>query len=742
MKSSSLPTTPIRYRPLAERSARHRIPAFLKMLAGSWMVGWAILNPAVAAILPNGFTESLVASGLSGPTAMEFAPDGRLFVCQQGGHLRVIKNGSLLATPFVTVTVNSVGERGLLGVAFDPNFTVNHYVYVYYTATTPAIHNRVSRFTANGDVAVAGSEVVLLDLNNLSGASNHNGGGIHFGSDGKLYVAAGDNANSANAQTLGNLLGKILRLNSDGTIPTDNPFYSTATGVNRAIWAMGLRNPFTFAVQPGTGRIFINDVGEVTWEEINDAVAGANYGWPNCEGFCSPANPSYRDPIFRYAHASGNSSGYCIAGGTFYNPATIQFPSTNVGVYFFADYVNGWIRRLDPAQGNQVSAFATGISSPVDLKVGADGRLYYLARGSGAVYAISSIASQSPQITQHPVDQSAMAGQSATFAAAASGTAPLAYRWQRNGTWISGATSNSYTLTSASAGDDGIGFRCAVTNVSGAVTSNPAYLDITSDSQPAVTITAPTNGTRYSAGATISYAGAAIDPEDGALPASAYSWTIVFHHGTHTHPFLGPINGVTNGSFVIPTQGETAANVWYRIHLAVSDSGGQIQTNFVDVLPLTANVSITTSPHGLQVTLDGQPLTPPVSVAGVVGMSRTLGVISPQALTGTNYTFTSWSDGGPATHGLIWPTTNTVFTAAYQVVPVDSIRIESLNRTPAGQVQLRLQASAGQMLVVQASTNLQSWIDLGTLESLGEPVEFVDAGATNRQFRYYRAKQF
>ena len=148
-----------------------------------------------AASLPSGFNETLVASGLASPTAMQFAPDGRLFVAEQGGRLRVIKNGTLLSTPFVTLNVSSVGERGLLGVAFHPNFASNQYVYVYYTATTPAMHNRISRFTANGDVAVAGSEVVILELDNLSNATNHNGGAIAFGPDGKLYAAVGENAN-------------------------------------------------------------------------------------------------------------------------------------------------------------------------------------------------------------------------------------------------------------------------------------------------------------------------------------------------------------------------------------------------------------------------------------------------------------------------------------------------------------------------------------------------------------------
>src|SRR5687767_2129522 len=148
----------------------------------------------IAATIPAGFTETLVASGLSSPTAMQFAPDGRLFVCEQGGRLRVITSaGVLLTTPFLTLSVNSAGERGLLGVAFDPSFSTNPYVYVYYTVpdtqTTPAVpaHNRISRFTANGNVAVAGSEVVLLELDNLSTATNHNGGALAFGADGKLY---------------------------------------------------------------------------------------------------------------------------------------------------------------------------------------------------------------------------------------------------------------------------------------------------------------------------------------------------------------------------------------------------------------------------------------------------------------------------------------------------------------------------------------------------------------------------
>ncbi len=351
-----------------------------------------------AATLPAGFTEAQVGSNVgSSPTAMAFAPDGRLFVCLQGGQLRVIKNGALLAAPFITLTVTSDGERGLLGVAFDPNFSANNFVYLYYTTSTLPVHNRVSRFTANGDVAVAGSETVLLDLDNLSSATNHNGGAIHFGPDGKLYIGVGENANGSNAQTLGNLLGKMLRINTDGTIPADNPFVNTATGVNRAIWALGLRNPYTFAFQPGTGRLFIDDVGQSTWEEIDDGVVGSNYGWPITEG--PTTDPRFRSPIFSYGHGTSSTTGCAIIGGAFYNPAVSQFPASYVGKYFFADLCSGWIRLLDPSN-NSASDFASGIATPVGLALGPDGYLYYLAQGNGGqVFKISAIASQALDVS-------------------------------------------------------------------------------------------------------------------------------------------------------------------------------------------------------------------------------------------------------------------------------------------------------------------------------------------------------
>jgi glucose/arabinose dehydrogenase len=625
-----------------------------------------VTEVTAAATVPAAFTDEVFVSGLNNPTAMEFAPDGRLFVAQQGGQLRVAQsNGTLLSAPFVTLTVSSAGERGLLGVTFDPSFATNNFVYVYYTATTPAIHNRVSRFTANGNVAVAGSELQLVNLENLSSATNHNGGAIHFGPDGKLFIAVGENANGANAQTLNNRLGKMLRVNADGTIPTDNPFFTMASGNNRAIWALGLRNPFTFTFQRTTGRMFINDVGEVTWEEIDDGIAGSNYGWPTTEG--PTTDPRFRAPLFAYRHSGGTPTGCAITGGAFYNPPTATFPSSFVGKYFYADFCSGFIRVFDPAAGTD-AAFATGVSSPVDLKVGNDGSLYYLARGAGTVGRIRpSGASQPPQITTHPQSQTRAVGQSVTFTVAASGTAPLSFQWQRNGANIAGATSASFTISSVATSDNGAMFRAVVTNAFGTATSNAATLTVTSNQPPTATITAPAAGTIYSGGQTINFSGTGNDPETGALPASAFTWRVDFHHDTHFHPHMPDTTGITSGSFTVPTQGEVSANVWFRIHLTVRDPAGLTTSIFRDVLPRTSTITLATNPAGLQVTLDGQPVTTPLSVTSVVGIVRALGVVSPQTSGANTFTFVSWSDGGAASHNISTPATNTTFTATYQL---------------------------------------------------------------------------
>jgi glucose/arabinose dehydrogenase len=324
--------------------------------------------------------------GLSDATAFAQAPDGRLFVCEQGGTLRVEKNGQLLATPFHTFTVDGSGERGLLGVAFDPNFASNGLVYAYHTTLESGTHNRISRLVASGDVST-GVATPILDLPTLSSAANHNGGHISFGTDGKLYAGVGDNADGAQSQDLNNPLGKMLRLDSDGSVPPDNPFVATSTGLGRYVWAYGLRNPFSFAFEPGTGRLFINDVGQDTWEEIDLGAPGANYGWPDSEG-PDRVTAGITGPLFAYKHGAVNPSGpggfftgIAITGAAFY-PGGGPFPASYRGNYFFGDLGKSFIARLDPANDNAAYAFASISDNPVDMLVGTDGALYVLGRTS------------------------------------------------------------------------------------------------------------------------------------------------------------------------------------------------------------------------------------------------------------------------------------------------------------------------------------------------------------------------
>ncbi len=198
--------------------------------------------------VPNGFTrnENFV-TGLSSATAFTQLPDGRLLIAQQGGALLVRQaNGTAIGT-MLTASVDSQGERGLLGVTPHPNFASNGFIYIYYTTAQTA---RTTASAASRSAATPpGSELVLVNLPSLSSATNHNGGAPHFGSDGKLYAAVGDNANGANAPDLNAPLGKMLRFNDDGTIPGDNPFCTTQGDIKCAVWARGLRNPFTFAVR-------------------------------------------------------------------------------------------------------------------------------------------------------------------------------------------------------------------------------------------------------------------------------------------------------------------------------------------------------------------------------------------------------------------------------------------------------------------------------------------------------------
>lgn len=322
-------------------------------------------------------------------TAMDQAPDGRWFVAEQGGTVRVLgPDGTLRPVPFMRLAdVDDEGERGLIGLALHPDFARNGWVYLHHTARVAGgSRNRVIRLTAAGDVADGSAPLTVLELPLLGERTNHNGGAIRFATDGRLLIGVGENAVPARAQDPDSPFGKLLRLRDDGGVPDDNPRAGAGTGLGRLVWASGLRNPFSFAVDPASGAVHVNDVGRQAWEEINLVRAGANFGWPAAEGF-DGLLPGHDAPRFAYGHGPASPPGSgpggflvggSIAGGAF-QPAGSGFPAAFDGHYYFADFVAGFVARLDPRTG-QASSVAQPRHEPVDLRFGRDGALYVLGR--------------------------------------------------------------------------------------------------------------------------------------------------------------------------------------------------------------------------------------------------------------------------------------------------------------------------------------------------------------------------
>jgi glucose/arabinose dehydrogenase len=569
--------------------------SFVQRLAGLLLASSAFV--AWGASVPTGFVDTQVASGLTSPTSMSVLPDGRVLVVQQDGVIRMIKNDALLAAAFHTVpNVDASNEHGCLGVVPDPSFASNKFVYLYCTIKVGADdRNRILRVTEANDRVVAGSEQVVFELPNVpAGNKWHMGGAMRFGSDGKLYVAVGNHednqvspASASNSQKVSSAFGKILRINADGTVPTDNPFFNTA-GAYKAVWALGLRNPFVLDIQPGTGTVAIGDVGQGTWEEINRGQAGANYGWPAAEGTTTQAG--YTNPLYAYQHQNG----YCAISGTqFYNPTTNQFPTSYAGKLFFADFCKGDIRYIDPANPAVASTLASGITNPTNIGLSPTGSLYYLDRnqatgvpvpGAAKVGKISFTGQQVPNIAQQPQSQTVYVGTAATFSVLADGA--TAYQWQRNGSNIAGATASSYTLAATAVTDTGAQFRVLVSNSFGSVPSNAATLTVTTNRPPVPRIDTPLATAGYSPGDVIAYSGSATDPEDGTLAPGSLTWTVELKHDTHAHQFVTARTG-SSGSFTVPADDADLANVWLRVTLTARDASGVTTTVFRDLYPRT-----------------------------------------------------------------------------------------------------------------------------------------------------------
>ena len=672
-----------------------------KLLAVSLLAfSFLDLNHTQAQVFQQGFSQVYVAGGFTQPTTFAIAPDGRFFIVQQNGIVKVLKNGSILPQPFTNMTVCQGGERGLLGIALDPQFDINNYVYMYYTIPGCAF-NRVSRFLASGDTMVPGSEEILLDLDTLI-AVNHGGGHLEFGPDGKLYIATGENERPYLAQNLDSYLGKILRINPDGTTPVDNPFPAATKRKN--VYHYGLRNPFTFEFQPGTGRMFVNDVGDTTWEEINDgSIPGSNFGWPIHEGHTT--DTQFVDPLYVYEHGTGDSLGCAVTGGTFFNPDSTNYPPQYQNRYYFIDYCGNWINSISLDSNYTWDHLATNIANySVCMKTGPDGNLYYLSRNNEAMYKVVYTPDSIPSVLTDPTDQTVSLGFPAVFNAYASGLPALTYQWRKDGIDIPGATNTSYSIPAVVFADDG-DYDMIVFNPYGSDTSAAAHLTVTGNQPPVAVIDTPLAGALYSGGDTIYYSGTITDPEDGLLHDSTYAWEVVFHHETHIHPGPSSDQGVSSGTFIIPSSGEISPDVFYRLYLYAHDADGALDTDSVDIYPRTTTFIVNTEPQGLAVTVGGQPVQAPDTVLGVEGIIRQIGAPYNQL----GYFFSRWSNNAPLDQSFSTPVDDTVFTAYYAMPTLQYALIDTV---VCVNQQITIDAGAGYSYYVWTDGTMNQFLTL------------------------------
>jgi glucose/arabinose dehydrogenase len=373
----------------------------------------AVASIAHAGTPIAGFEETVFRGGLSAPIAIAFLPDGRMLVTEKAGALK-LTDGATSST-LITIPVCSGSEMGLLGVAIDPSFATNGFVYLYRTKNPGSCGSATGRFNevvrvtiGAGDTVDPASLVVLL-----SGAQtdngNHDGGCLRIGPDQKLYVGVGDTGLGDNqggpgsstnpyAQNLGVLMGKVLRLNLDGSIPADNPFVGQV-GARGEIFAYGFRNPFRFGFDPATDRLWLADVGDLAVEELDIVTSGGNYAWPHCEGTlpASCEQPGDVDPILTYPHSGTSSLGTCIIGGEF---ASAGFGGLD-GDYFFGDCTSSKLYHATPNGTRDdvgtPSLFLIGADVPSDLVFGPDGALYYVATGGGEVRRVAPVATGGDQ---------------------------------------------------------------------------------------------------------------------------------------------------------------------------------------------------------------------------------------------------------------------------------------------------------------------------------------------------------
>jgi glucose/arabinose dehydrogenase/chitodextrinase len=726
-----------------------------------------------ASALPSGFQETtLPFAGLVNPTAIQFAADGRIFVAEKSGKIKVFSNlNDSTADLFADLgpNVHNYWDRGMLGLALDPSFTTGRpYVYVLYTFDAPiggspptfgdscgdptgngcVVSARLSRLTASGNQMNGPEQVLINDW--CAQYPSHSIGSLAFGADGALYVSAGDGAsfNFADWGQDGNprnpcgdppggvggnqtppsaeggalrsqdlrtpfnpnppppppdptsLDGAVLRVNPDtGAGMPNNPLAGSSDANERRIIAHGFRNPFRMTIRPGTNEVWVGDVGWNDWEEI-DQIADPlgsveNFGWPCYEGAGHQSGYDNADlticenlyalpggvvsPYYTYNHGSqvvsgdgcSTQNGSSAAGVAFYQSG--PFPDSYDGALFFADYSRGCIWVMFPGGNglpnpNNRATFLSPAASPVDLKVGPDGALYYPDFNGGTIRRIAYGSAQPPVAVATGSPTSGSVPLTVNFDGSGSSDpegGPLTYAWDLDGDGAfddSTAVAPTYTYTQA-------GTYIAKLRVTDSQSLSATSAPITiapGDTPPTASIDAPAAGTKWKVGDTISFSGSATDPEQGTLPASAFTWDVILHHcpsSCHTHP-VQTFTGVKSGSFTAPDH-EYPSHL--ELKLTVTDAGGLSDTETLQLDPRTVDLSFDSAPSGLQLTVGSTSSTTPFTRTVIEGSSNSITAPTPQSLGGTNYGWVSWSDGGARSHNVVANTPGS-YTATYQQV--------------------------------------------------------------------------